>query len=536
MTSGVFSRFPQLRDWLKGFSVRGFRFGFSDWWGLVLGFSVGFLVRLVPEILAFSSPIGFDTVYYAWVIKAGVVWSGWTSFFTSSWLLSAIIVPFGGLGSDPFAVLKVLGPILFGLNVAGVFWFARKALGWNTGLSVLACGFFAVQLASLRISWDLLRNCLGMGLVLFALSFVGRVRSRRGLAGFAVLSVLAVFAHEYAAVTLLGAVLGLLIWRFVRKRVDADWRRLFVGVVPALAVFGVGLALRFVSVGSTVASNVVEVGDAVRANSGGVFFLVDYLSVRSGVDSYGSYFGLVWSVLLLFVVLYGSVLLLVLKGFFKNEVLVLWTGLLLVGGFGCLVVPFCALEYWHRWMFMLVYPFSFFAVNGLRKVWALRGWGRFIGRLRFSRREAKLMVLVSATLGISYLFTPVLMTSAGVSVSSVTSTYTYFSTNPTVPYQDVSNVADVMGWLNVNMGPDSCVALQHAFLYWGRLSLDGSHVIVHFELDAGRAVETGFARGFRHVFFVWWNVPIGWYGVDVPAGCVQMFDSGRLSVYEYVGV
>ena len=511
-------------------------FNLTGWRALGSAFLLGFAIRLIPELLSFPSPIGFDTVDYAFVIKAGVVWSGWTSFFTSSWLLYAISVPFGRLGIDPFALLKVLGPILFGLNVAGVFWFARKALGWNAQLSVLACGFFALQLASLRISWDLLRNCLGMGLVLFALSFVGRVKSRRGLAGFALLGVLAVFAHEYASVTLLGVVLGLLIWRFVGKRVDSDWRRLFAGVVPALAVFSVGLVLRFVPAGSTGGSSVIDVGDAVRAKSGGVFFLVDYLSVRSGIDFYGSYFGLVWSVLLLFVVLYGSVLLLVLKGFFRDEVLTAWTGLLLVGGFGCLVVPFCALEYWHRWMFMLVYPFTYFAVNGLRRVWALQGWGRFIGRLRFSRREARLMVLVSAALGISYLFTPVLMNSANVSISSVTATYTYFSTNPTVPYQDVSNVADVMRWLNVNMDADSCVALHHAFLYWGRLDLDDSHIILHFELDADRAVEAGFARGYSKVFFVWWNVPIGWYGVEVPVGFVQVFDSGRLSVYEYVRV
>jgi len=506
--------------------------------GKILGlcFIVGFLVRLMPEVLAFQSPVGFDTVYYAAVMKSGIVWPHWSSFFASSWLLFALLVPFRGLGVDAFVLLKIVGPALFGLNVAGVYFFARRMLGWDRRLSFLACGFFALQLASLRISWDLLRNGLGLGLLLFALPLIGKVDSRRGLAGFAVLGLLTVFAHEYAGVTLLVVVGGLLAWRLLKRHVDACWKRLLVGVVPASAVFVSGLLLRLSGVAYTVGSNVVEARDVVRGNAGGVFFLVDYLGVRSSIDFYGSYWSLVGSVLLLFAVLYCSYVLLVLKGWFRNGVLGLWTGLLLVGAFGALLVPVCALEYWHRWMFMLVYPFTFFAVNGLRKVWAGKGWRQVVSRFRISRWEARVMVLVTVGLGVSYLATPVLMSGANVSVSSVTATYTYFSTNPTVPYGDVSDVVRVMQWLDVNMPSASCVALQHAFLSWGQLGLDGSHVIVHFEMDLGKAVETALEHGFARVFFVWWNVDIGWYGLSVPESFVRMHDSGRLSVYEYVGV
>jgi len=33
--------------------------------GFFLAFVLGFMVRLIPEVLSFPYPIGFDTVYYA---------------------------------------------------------------------------------------------------------------------------------------------------------------------------------------------------------------------------------------------------------------------------------------------------------------------------------------------------------------------------------------------------------------------------------------------------------------------------------------
>ena len=147
------------RDKLQSLSVAGL----TDY-RAVRSFLVGLAVRLVPELLAWPLPIGFDTIYYAFVMKNGVVWANWTSSLTSTWLLSAFTVPLYGLTQvDPFLLLKAVAGVLFGLNVAGMYWFARKTLGWSLGMGLAAGAFFALQLASLRISWDLLDNALGFG-------------------------------------------------------------------------------------------------------------------------------------------------------------------------------------------------------------------------------------------------------------------------------------------------------------------------------------------------------------------------------------
>jgi hypothetical protein len=510
----------------------------TDRKALLACLSVGFLIRLVPELLAFPLPIGFDTIHYAVAMKNGVILVHWSNFFTSPWLLDAFSIPLHNLvQADPFLLLKIVAPLLFGLNVAGVYWFSRKMLGWNLRIGVLTGLFFALQLASLRISWDLLRNTLGLGILLFALSYIKEVNSKCGLAIFSSLALLSVFAHEYAAVTLLLVVFGLLGWRLAKREVDSASIRLGLATLPALAVFLAGMVLRFFPLSFSSETNVVNaIDDAVPAKVGGLPYIVDYLHIQSSMGSYASYLDLALNVILLFAVLYLPYLFLVVKGFFRNRVLSLWTGLLLVGAFGCLIVPFAALQYWHRWMFMLVYPFTFYAVSGFGILWRRFREKNTRSFSWFSNRRAATMVLITFALGVAYLATPVLMVYTTGSVPAVTGTYLYFSTSPAVPYEDVNNVVKAMHWLNDHMSAVSCVALQHAFVQWGELYLDKSHEIVHFEVDIKSAIDTGLANNFTRVLFVWWNEPIGWYGISVPDSFVSVQDFGRISVYVYEGV
>lgn len=503
--------------------------------GFVVCFFTGFFVRLLPELLAGPYPIGFDTIYYAAAMKSSVIWSHWSTFFTSTWLLGAVMVLlYNVLRVDSFLLLKIVAPVLFGLNTAGVYWFARKMLSWDVRVSLLAGGFFSVQLASLRISWDLLRNTLGLGILLFALPMINQVDSKRGFACFVLFSLLTVFAHEYAAVTIMVIVLSLVFRRFVKWRTEVDHKRLMLAFSPALAVFLMGIYLRIFPVHYVGETNIISAGDVVYANPGNLFFLVNYLCVKSSVEYYAAYWDLALHVFVLFGLLYSPYLFLVLKGFFRHRVLNVWTGLLMIGSFGCLIVPFCALELWHRWMFMLVYPFTFFAVNGLKKFLKRDDSESLQSGMRISERKVKGLVLLTVLLSGAYLATPVLMNTFNVGIFSVSQVCTYFSFAPTVPYQDVDGVIQAMEWLDQNMDSGSCVVLHHAFLSWGRLYLGEAHIIVHFENDANSAVKVALERGFDRVYLVWWNQNVGWYGITVPLCFVPIEDFGRISVFNHV--
>jgi hypothetical protein len=513
---------------IDGLAARFAAFSGAKALGLV--FLGGFLVRLVPELLAGAAPIGFDTVYYAAVMKSGVVWAQWSSFFTSTWLLHALTVPLYSVSQvDPFLLLKVVAPALYGLNVAGVYWVGRKMLGWEVKLCLVAAGLFAFQLAALMISWDLLRNTLGMGLLLFALPFVGKIGSKRDFAVFASLSLLAVFAHEYAGVALVAIVLGVVGWRFARRRFGRAEGLTVLAALPALAVFSVGMFLRFFPIKYVVTTTSLSTGEASVGRFG---FFANYLATDDAVFYYAGYADLLVAVTLLFAFLYLSYLFLVWKGWFRNGVLNVWTGLLLVGSFGCLVWPFFAPDLWSRWMFMLVYPFTFYAVNGLFKL--LRGSSGARGRFGGFKRKAVFGGLgVTMLLGSVYLATPVLMNTVHTGLFVLPYVSAYFCSAPAVPYQDVGSVNQAMTWLNARMDGNSCAIVNHVFSLWGQLYLSKSHVTVEFWNDAGVALDDSVNHGFGAVYFVWWNTDIGWYNVSVPNQFTRLSDFGRISVYEF---
>jgi hypothetical protein len=373
-----------------------------------------------------------------------------------------------------------------------------------------------------------------MGLLLFTLPFVRQVSSKRGLTAFVLLSLLTVFAHEFSAVILVSIILVLAIQRFLGGREIGETKRLLFASFPAFGVFLVGVFFSMFPVGyATAASSVFGSGDISSGGLKPLFFLVNYFNVRSGVDYYSSYGYLALNVIVLFAVLYGSYLFLVWKGFFRNELLDTWTVLLLIGSFGCLIVPFFALEYWHRWMFMLAYPFTLYAVNAVSKFSAKHRDVKFPSAPGVFSRKALVILLATVMLGTVYLATPVLMSTVNVGVFSIPLVYKYFSSSPTVPYQDVKGVVQAMEWLNTSMSNDSCVVLHHAFLSWGELYLDKFHIIVTFEndFDAGLAVAS--EKGFVHVYSVWWNQNIDWYGLPIPGYYVRQRDFDRISVYEY---
>ncbi len=507
---------------------------FSDIKLLGLCVSIGFLIRLVPELLAYSTPIGFDTIYYGYVMKSGVILSNWTNIFTSTWLLNALIVPlYSVFQGDPFILLKIVAPLLFGLNVAGIYWVSRKMLNWSPKMGLLAAVFFALQLASLRISWDLLRNTLGLGILLFALAYTKEVDSKRGFALFSGLSLLSVFAHEYSAGILMVTVFGLVGWKFVKKQINRTYKMLMLGLVPALSVFLIGIYLKINPIRFASQSNVISAGDTVTG-SPGLFFLTNYLQVLDSVDYYSSYWNLALSVGLLFATLFLPYIYLVKKGYFKNTVLSIWTILLLIGAFGCLIMPFFALQYWHRWMFMLVYPFSFYAAFGIAKIVRSSNPGKVRFSSLFSNKKVAFMILLTLSLGTAYLFTPLTMLYANKSVPNITGNFLYFSTDPAVPYQDEPSVVEAMTWFNSNSVGNSCVILQHHFFEYGRLYLDNSVRIMHYEVDVDSAVAKTFDLGFSNVYFVWWNTPIGWNEAPVPSGFVEVADFDRISIYSYM--
>jgi len=503
--------------------------------GFVLAFLVGFGLRLIPEILSYPYPIGFDTIYYAARMESGLIWSNWTSLF-GTWLIYGILVSLYSLTRiDPFLLLKIVGPLLYGGSAAGIYFVAWKKLNWSVTKSLLASGLFAFQLAALGISWHFYRNIFGVMILLFTIPLLRKDLGWKEVAVLSVLSLLVVWGHELAAVSLFAMFLGLLVIGLFKK--EKMSYRLFVAVVPALTIFLVGV-LRIFPSPISVETNVIRVVDSVSVHPGGLFFLTDYLKVFTPVEYYGSYLELFSHVFSLFLLLYVILLPLIAVGHFKDRIFGSWTFLLLIGSFSCLIVPFSALLLWNRWMLMLVYPFTFFAVNGLWKV-AKCGEAfsvsRFLGWFKITKKVGIGLSLLSVVVGALFMAWPLVDGKYG--VIGVESTFRYVPSTmqcSSVPLRDTEGTIEAFEWLNANMNSDSSLLVHDVFQFWSQLYLDGRYCTVFFDSDLEKASELALENGFTTSYLVWWNEDIGWYNLRLSNDWVSVFDCGRISVYQMV--
>jgi hypothetical protein len=239
--------------------------------------------------------------------------------------------------------------------------------------------------------------------------------------------------------------------------------------------------------------------------------------------------------------LFLFILPLVIVGFFRNKVLDFWAGLLIVGAFGAVIVPWFAPDMWSRWMLMLVYPFTFYTANGVSRIIHAGGlsvsprWKR-LDWLKVSEHVAEGLLIVSFCLGLVFMACPLVSGKFGLVGLPTTVNYVPSTMQSnTLPLVDVDSTVNALKWVNTRMDGNSAFLAQDAFHYWSQLYLNGTHAIVYFKNDFGTAIETAHEHGFSTLYFIWWNTNIGWYGITVPSYFARLMSFDRISVYLYVG-
>lgn len=495
---------------MKFFKMFGTKFTIGWKRAFFLSFVVGFAVRIVPEVLSFPYPIGFDQAFYVWRIKSCVVWHHWSNVF-STWLLYALLIPFcDGAFLDPLVLVKLTAALLFGFNACGIYYFSTKALGWTSEKGLLAGVFFSLQIAALAFSSNFYRNMLGLGILLFALpSMKDNFRNLRGLLAFTLLSVLVVFGHEHSFVILFCVFLGFLTHRFLKGKEMRPLRH-WMAIFPALALFLISFYCYVFPV-REITKNVIAVSEPAGNYEGILFFLKNYLAVYETAQYGLVYLDLVAQIFSLLAFLYIATLPLVVAGFFRDNILDSWTVMLLIGSFGALVMPFFALDLWWRWMLMLVYPFTFYAVNGITKI--LRSSRGAVGSTFRRVKWVRLILIIPFCLGLVFM-DPVMQGTA-------------------VPLRDVDDTIEAMRWLDSEMEDDSALLVHVAFVFLTRAYLDDRYNRISFKDDIKGAMNLALDRGFNDIYFIWWTENNGRYGVTVPEDLISVFKSGRISAFKY---
>ncbi len=182
---------------------------------------------------------------------------------------------------------------------------------------------------------------------------------------------------------------------------------------------------------------------------------------------------------------------------------------------------------------MLVYPFTFYATNGIDRALHQQD-GRVLGLTwrRLGEKTTKGILLVIVTMGLLFMVLP--LNWAVYSAESINPYFPSSMQQSSIPFQDIDGTVNSIEWLNANMTNDSCVLIHHAFLAWAQLYLDNNHIIVHFAMNLTKALEVASERGFTPVYLLWWGESIGWYqNIYIPDNFTEVFNSGRISVLTY---
>lgn len=174
-------------------------------------FSVAIVLRLVPEILAFPYPVGYDVInYYLPVIKNfEQYWptiSNQFPFYVS--LLYGISEVFS---AEPQLVISSSIVLVFGLFSMAIFSIGRNLLRLDNLQSIFLSIFVIFQLGVLRTSWDLHKDMFALSLTFFSLLFISKIPklSKNLIAVTAALNIVTVLADRMIglllSVTLIGS-------------------------------------------------------------------------------------------------------------------------------------------------------------------------------------------------------------------------------------------------------------------------------------------------------------------------------------------
>jgi hypothetical protein len=146
----------------------------KQWFLPLLVFSMGCVVRLVPELFAYPYPIGYDVInYYIPVITNFA--DHWTQISSEFPLyVSFLHLTQIATGLAPHTTVVIFATLTFGFFAVSVFLIARKLLKVDSRYAFFVTAFVIFQIAVLRTTWDLHRDVFALTLMLFVFVLIYR--------------------------------------------------------------------------------------------------------------------------------------------------------------------------------------------------------------------------------------------------------------------------------------------------------------------------------------------------------------------------
>ena len=328
---------------------------------LLLAFISGVVIRLIPEILAGpGSVLGYDLIaYYAPLLyHKELIFADWRILFAPPNFSPAIYVALLWVPREyVLLALRSLTVVAYGFLSAAIFLFAQTRLKLAPRWAFFTAVFVCLQIGTLRIGWDLIKNTVAMSFVLLILSG----KFQQGSKTARLIAIATALVHQLVAV-LLAAILAfqLAVNYISHRHRTIDRRGIAFNVVMILACVIVTIMLGSGTIGLPASGTVYYVPVGAKGTSTQLF--VDYLAV------YGSYASLSNSILLLGAFLFLPIIPFAVLGGHREQILPTWALITATAGFSPLILPTFAAGFWYRWLFLLVLPVSIWAALGVRRI------------------------------------------------------------------------------------------------------------------------------------------------------------------------
>jgi hypothetical protein len=482
--------------------MRSYRFALA-------AFLVPLFIRSIPEILVGPYPIGWDTI--AFYVPNTLDWAagkaGFTEILGTAPLMYMISVPVYWVSRvNPVWIFKIMGPILYGSMIWALFRFLKIGLKWPDKQALGGALLTSLYFVTLRISWDLYRNMLGLTFILLSLPLIEDMKGPRNQALLSTLIVLAVAADQLTGVIALVLVgTRALIGRTRNQRED------FLGVTK-VALPGIVLFL------ATAYAGLIVPGIGLVRQQALVPTLND-ASLSIGFLGY-AYLALV------------PLILIGLRKVSSVEVRTWSIFCLLAVGSGILPLFGPRVDS-YRWSLLLDIPLCVFAAAGLHRLVESAhpriGWVRNLHRLILPTFSTALMV--SAIL---YIALPAQQ--AMVYYTAYPGLLPTSMVQDTIPMSDLGNLRSLLDSAAARINPGTVLITHQAIYGWARAylpSLNNQLINYHYNFPL-TGVEMAKAKGYSSILMIWWIDGSGWHNQpNVPSGFNVLLQNGDLALYTY---
>jgi len=479
-----------------------YKFGFA-------AFLIPLCIRAMPEIIVGPYPVGWDTI--AFYVPNTLDWAagrlGWTALLGTAPLLYMISVPAYLLTRvNPVWIFKIMGPVLYGSMILALYRFLRLGIRWTDRMS-LGCGLMtALYFVTLRISWDLYRNMLGLTFILLALSLLQNRTGPRKAMISTILLLLAVASDQLTGVLALVIVGTRLLWGVRNMDLKETAHLIRIGILPA-TFFGA----------------IVYAGQSLGQQ------LVAAQPSPPGIEGVTSTLGfLVYAFL--------PILPLALLGIRKtrNSAMMVWMGFCTLGVLVGLMPLYGVNVSSYRWALLLDLPVCICATLGLFRLFEIAN----------SEKGQTARILARALPGVPLLF----LLGAGLYIAlPAQDAMPYYAAFPgfvptsmiqdSVPLSDMSSLREVLGWVATQIGTGDVLITHQAIYGWARAYLPPDDQIINYGYSSPlEGVAMARLGGYSGAIMIWWVNGSGWHGQPtVPEGFALKEQKGELAAYFFVG-